>query len=42
MHGERTLPEFYLRQEDLPEVLSGELGLVLMLHLGLEVKLGHR
>lgn len=26
MHGERELPEFYLRQEDLPEILSWDVG----------------
>ena len=26
MHGERQLPEFYLRQEDLPELLMWEVG----------------
>lgn len=26
MHGERELPEFYLRQEDLPEMLTWNVG----------------
>lgn len=26
LHGERNLPEFYLRQEDLPEMLTWEVG----------------
>lgn len=26
MHGDRQLPEFYLRQEDLPELLTWQVG----------------